>query len=137
MTTTYDIYTSNNNHEATGHGADYVCVGINPADAVAKFIGANGSSLEGVTEVTAFDDEMSASAYPLPSGEWELHVYIGESDTAITIPPVDYVSISEAAERLSLTRQRVHVLLKNGQLTGRMVGNACIVARASVLERMK
>lgn len=135
--TTYDIFTSTNDQEATAHGADYVWEGINPADAVAKFISANGSDIQGVTEITAFDDDMSASGYPLPSGEWELHLYINDTDTAITLPPADYVSISEAADMLSISRQRVHVLLKNGQLTGRMVGNAWIVARASVLERMK
>ena len=46
------------------------------------------------------------------------------------------VSITEAAELLGVSRQRVHVLLQNGQLEGRKVGNTWSVSRQSVENRM-
>lgn len=49
----------------------------------------------------------------------------------------DECSITEAAEMLGLSRQRVHILLQNGQLEGRKVGNAWIINRDSVEHRMK
>lgn len=46
-------------------------------------------------------------------------------------------SITEAAEMLGVSRQRVHVLLQNGQLEGRKVGNAWNISRESIERRMK
>ena len=46
------------------------------------------------------------------------------------------ISLTEASEMLKLSRQRVHVLLCNGQLDGFKVGNAWIIYRESVEKRM-
>lgn len=46
------------------------------------------------------------------------------------------ISLTEAAEMLGLSRQRVHVLLQNRQLDGFKVGNAWNVYRSSVEKRM-
>lgn len=46
------------------------------------------------------------------------------------------VSMTEAAELLDLSRQRVHVLLNNKQLDGFMVGNAWLVYRDSIESRL-
>lgn len=48
----------------------------------------------------------------------------------------DIISLTEAAEMLDLSRQRVHVLLQNGQLEGFKVGNTWNVYRSSVESRM-
>lgn len=48
----------------------------------------------------------------------------------------DIISLTEAAEMLDLSRQRVHVLLQNGQLEGFKVGNTWNVYKSSVEERM-
>ena len=46
------------------------------------------------------------------------------------------ISMTEAAELLGVSRQRVHVLLTNNQLEGFKVGNAWNVYRASVERRL-
>ena len=46
------------------------------------------------------------------------------------------ISLTEAAELLGVSRQRVHILLQNGQLDGFKVGNTWNVYRASVDKRM-
>ena len=46
------------------------------------------------------------------------------------------ISMTEAAELLGVSRQRVHVLLTNSQLEGFKVGNAWNVYRASVESRL-
>lgn len=140
--TAYDIYIATNNEEATAHGAEFTYDGMNPADALARFIadadamGAARGMHDGITEFTAMDDDLVASVYPLDDGAFELHIYAGETDTAITIPPTEYVSLTDAAEMLGVSRQRVHVMLQNGQLNGRLIGNAWIIARASVASRI-
>jgi hypothetical protein len=142
--TTYHIYTGYNNNESTAQGATFLYDGINPADALAKFIADESAITEArelrknetLTELTASDDDMVASVYPCDDGTWELHIYVDESDTAITIPPTEYVSITDAADMLGITRQRVHVMLQHGQLFGRKVGNAWMIARASVIARL-
>ena len=48
----------------------------------------------------------------------------------------EVMSLTEAADMLGLTRQRVHVLLQNGQLVGYKVGNTWNVYRKSVEQRM-
>ena len=45
-------------------------------------------------------------------------------------------SITEAAQMLGVSRQRVHVMLQAGQLDGRKVGNTWCVDRESVARRM-
>lgn len=47
------------------------------------------------------------------------------------------ISITQAAEMLGLTRQRVHALLLNRQLDGFKVGNSWVICKSSVEERMK
>lgn len=139
----YDIYIGTNNEEPTAHGAEYVFDGFNPADAITRFVSSEDAMRElrmhydNVTELSAFDDEMSASIFPLEDGSYELHIYVDETDTAITIPPTEFMSITDAADELDISRQRVHVLLKDGTLSGRMVGNAWIVCRESVENRMQ
>ena len=135
--TKYDIYIGTDGNEATSHGAEYVHYGLNPADAVSRFISESHDEIRNADEVCAFDGDMTATAFLAADGTWELHVSDGESDVAVTLPAVDYVSISEASELLGITRQRVHVMLQRGQLAGRMVGNAWIVSRASVMARGK
>ena len=131
---TYEIYTNENGQETTSHGADYVSRGFNPADAVSRFIGSE--NLSGITEVTAFDDEMTSTAYLCEDGNWELHFEIDDIDNVITLPCVDYVSVTEAAEMLEVTRQRVLAMVNNGKLNGLKVGNTWVVRRASVNKRM-
>lgn len=46
------------------------------------------------------------------------------------------ISLTEAAEMLGITRQRVHILLQNDQLDGFKVGNAWNVYRSSVENRI-
>ena len=48
----------------------------------------------------------------------------------------DIISLTEAAEMLGVSRQRVHVLLKNKQIEGFKVGNTWNVYRSSVERRM-
>lgn len=47
------------------------------------------------------------------------------------------LSVSEAAEMLGVTRQRVQVMLTKGKLDGVKVGNTWIVYRDSVNKRMQ
>lgn len=46
------------------------------------------------------------------------------------------ISMTEAAEMLDVSRQRVHVLLQNGQLEGFKVGNTWNVYKSSVKNRL-
>lgn len=46
------------------------------------------------------------------------------------------ICLTDAAEMLGVTRQRVHVLLQNGQLDGFKVGNSWNVYRESVENRI-
>lgn len=46
------------------------------------------------------------------------------------------ISLTEAAEMLGVSRQRVHILLQNGQLDGFKVGNSWNVYRESVENRI-
>lgn len=141
--TKYSIYIGTDGEEATSHGADYVYGGMNPADALAKFINDMDVMREvrndrpGLASIEAFDDDMSAAVYPLEDGAWELHVYTDDvSDIAITIPPTELVSLTDAADMLDVTRQAVHKLLQSGKLDGRKVGNTWSVCRASVERRI-
>lgn len=45
------------------------------------------------------------------------------------------ISLTEAAEMLGVSRQRVHVLLQNEQLDGFMVGNTWCIYHDSVEQR--
>lgn len=45
------------------------------------------------------------------------------------------ISLTEAAELLGVSRQRVHALLQNEQLDGFMVGNTWCIYRDSVEQR--
>ncbi len=47
------------------------------------------------------------------------------------------LSVTEAAEMLGVTRQRVQVMLTSGKLEGVKVGNTWIVYRDSVNRRMQ
>lgn len=49
----------------------------------------------------------------------------------------ELVSITQAAEILGLSRQRVHVMLQKGQLDGFKVGNVWNVYKDSVDRRAK
>lgn len=138
----YDIYIGTKNEEATAHGPEFVQDGMNPADALAKFVCDERAFAEirsqhpDFTDLYAFDDDMGASVYQLDDGAWELHVYVDDTDTAITMPPTDYMSATEASDALGVSRMRINQLVNSGQLNGRMVGNAWIVARGSVENRM-
>jgi excisionase family DNA binding protein len=48
----------------------------------------------------------------------------------------DIISLTEAAEILGISRQRVHVLLSNEQLEGFKVGNTWNVYKSSVENRL-
>lgn len=138
----YDIYVGTNGEEATSHGAEFVHEGYNPADALTGFVANSGAmqmlhrDTPDFDELAAFDGEMSAMLYPLEDGSWELHILTDEADTVVTIPPTEYVSASDAAEMLGVTRQRVNVLASKGKLNGEIVGNTWMIARASVETRM-
>ena len=138
----YDIYVGTNGEEATSHGAEFVFSGYNPADALTRFVsdaqamGELRHDRPDYEQLAAFDDEMSARLYPLEDGSWELHILTDEADTVVTIPPTEYVSASDAAEMLGVTRQRVNVLAAKGKLNGEIVGNTWMIARASVETRM-
>lgn len=136
----FDIYVGVNGEEATSHGAEFVHDGYNPADALTRFVaeamGMLRHDMPDYEQLAAFDDEMSARLYPLEDGSWELHILTDEADTAVTIPPTEYVSASDAAEMLGVTRQRVNVLAAKGKLNGEIVGNTWMIARASVESRM-
>ena len=56
---------------------------------------------------------------------------------AVLIESDDIISLTEAANMLGVSRQRVHILLQNGQLDGYKVGNTWNVYRASVERRME
>ena len=47
------------------------------------------------------------------------------------------LSITQAAKRLNVSRQRVHQLLKAGRLGGVRVGETWVVDEASVEDRIK
>lgn len=137
----FDIYVGTNGEEATSHGAEYVFCGYNAADALTRFV-ANEDAIDELRHdhldfdmLAAFDDETSASLFPLDDGCWELHVYADDADMAITIPPTEFVSITDAADILGISRQRVHVMLKGGQLHGRKVGTTWMVCLSSVAGR--
>ena len=149
----YDIYISyaDSDEAANAHGADSEQAGHNAADAVARFIASDdyayhvgsGERDHGhVREVAAVDEDWegaavtSASAFPCSDGTWELHLYDADgNDEAITLPPTEFLSITDAAEVLGVTRQRVHKLLTNGRLHGRKVGEVWTVCRYSVEAR--
>lgn len=89
--TVYDIYLGTGSEEPTSHGAEVLWEGMNPADALSKYMD-NEDAMnemlrmhEDVNEIAAFDDEMSAHAYKVENGAWELHVYVGDADVAITL----------------------------------------------------
>lgn len=138
---TFDVYIGINGEAATASGPEYVYDGLNPADTLTRFVSSEDAMRElrmhydNVTELSAFDDYMSASLFPLEDGSYELHIYVDETDTAITIPPTEFMSITDAADTLDLTRQRIHVMLKSGKLTGRMIGSTWVVCRESVIRR--
>jgi hypothetical protein len=143
--TAYDIYIGTNGEEATSHGPEYVYEGMNPADAITKMVADADlmheirSNLADIDVFEASDDDMVAALWCCDDGSYELHIQTGMldgADVTVTIPPTEYMSITDAADALGLTRQRVHALLQGGKLTGRMVGGAWIVTRASVVHRM-
>ena len=146
----YDIYIGYNNNEATARGAVFEYNGMNPADALAKFAADYSAMREAhemgdgkLTEITAFDDEMSASIYPLDNGTYELHLYIDSNDIAITLPATDalmenqneLISVVEAAEILGVHRNRVLQLVNAGQIDGYKVGKTWNIVRSSVEKR--
>lgn len=45
-----------------------------------------------------------------------------------------YLNVSEAAERLGLTRQRVHALVSNGKLPAQRIGRAWVLKEKDVDE---
>lgn len=153
---TFDIYTGYNDEEATGRGAEYVYDGMNPADVLARFVAnadlmheIRGATNGELTEITAFNDEMTASAYPLEDGTFELHLHIGTDDIAITLPATpnldvhgdsplttnDLVSVGEAADILGVHRNRVLQLINDGLLEARKVGQRWNISKASVESR--
>ena len=137
----YDIYAGYGNEEPGATMPVFEYEGMNPADALARFAADQDAmrearSMGDLTGLEASDDEMVASLHPMCDGSFELHVHVDGTDTAITVPPTEFMSITEAADALDLTRQRVHVLLQGGQLHGVKVGNAWVVYRASVMDRL-
>lgn len=87
----YDIYIGTENQEATAHGPEYVCYGVNPAHALCmltnnkKIMDEIRKEHADITELFAFDDDMSASIFMLDYGAYELHVYGYETETVMTI----------------------------------------------------
>ena len=139
----FDIYVSFDGEEATSHGAEYVFCGYNAADALTRFV-ADEDAIDELRhdhldfdELAAFDGELSASLFPLDDGSWELHIHHGFTDDVITIPPTEFVSVTDAADMLGITRQRVQTLVVNGKLNGHMVGSTWMITRASVEKRME
>ena len=152
----YDIYIGFRDEDdpATGHGPYFTQEGFNPADAVARFItGDDYAHLVKapekehgpVDEVTAYDEwalvgdeAITASAFLDGDGSWELHVYDsdGRDCLAITLPPTDYMSATDAASELGVNRQRVNQLVRSGKLAGKKVGSTWIIPAASVRARL-
>lgn len=66
--------------------------------------------------------------------ESEAREYFEGISREINEPAV--MSLTEAAEMLGVSRQRVHVLLTNGNLDGYKVGNTWNISRDSVNKRM-
>lgn len=140
----FNIYVGANGEEATSHGAEFGHRGLNVADALTRFVMDDGAMGElrhdhpDFGELAAFDDYSSASIFPIEDGSWELHYYDCDGgDLAITIPPTEFVSVTDAADMLGITRQRVQILVVNGKLNGRMVGSTWMITRASVEKRME
>lgn len=140
----FDIYVSFDGEEATSHGAEFGHRGFNAADALTRFVMDDGAMGElrhdhpDFGELAAFDVYSSATIFPIEDGSWELHLYDGDGgDIAITIPPTEFVSVTDAADMLGVTRQRVQMLVVNGKLNGRMVGSTWMITRASVEKRME
>jgi excisionase family DNA binding protein len=52
-------------------------------------------------------------------------------------PEITYISVSDAAQRLGVTRQRVHQLLNSGGLTGLRTGHVHLVRRRDVENRLE
>lgn len=50
------------------------------------------------------------------------------------LPAGDWLSVTEAAELLGLTRRRVHDFIKDGRLPHKPAGNSFLVLRADVMK---
>ena len=145
-----------NNEETTARGAEFVYAGMNPADALSRFVADSDVMREirnatkgELTGLTAFDDEMTASVYPLEDGTFELHLYVNDTDTAITLPATaniataaemgidlnEWISVPEAAEILGVHRNRVLQLVKDELLEAHKVGQRWNIKRSSVEDR--
>lgn len=87
----YDIYIGTENQVATAHGAEYVSYGVNPAHALCmltnnkKIMDEICKEHPDVTELFAFDADMSASIFIGKYGTYELHVYGYGTETVMTI----------------------------------------------------
>lgn len=135
----YDIYTSTDENEpADAHGATHEQDGLNPADAVSKFI-AGLDPKDSIREVCASNDDMIAAAYLCEDGTWELHISDGMTETAvITLPNTcHYMSAADAAEILDISRQRVYQLITSGRLHAKYVAGFCLLPSHEVIERAK
>lgn len=153
---TFDIYTGYNGEEATGHGAEFVFDGMNPADALAKFVAdydlmrsIRDAAKGELTSITAFDDDFVASVYPSEDGTFELHLYIDEADIEVTLPATprlataaemgldlnEWISVAEAAEILGVHRNRVLQLANDGSLDAHKVGQRWNISKVSVESR--
>ena len=152
----FDIYTGYNGEEATGRGAEYAYDGMNPADALAKFVADSDlmrsirDTAKGeITEIAAFNDDMNVSVYPLEDGTFELHLYLDDNDIAVTLPATpnidtandmglnldEWISVVEAAEILGVHRNRVLQLVNDGSLEAHKVGQRWNISKASVESR--
>lgn len=86
----YDIYIGTEIEEATAHGAEYVYDGMDPAHALCMLVNDKKIMNEivkehpDITELAAFDDDLCASIFMRDYGFYELHVYVGQTDTLLT-----------------------------------------------------
>jgi len=137
----FDIYAGNDEIEATACGPIWSYEGLNPADALMRFRQDERFAYEirslddKVTNITAYNGEMNAVLWFDSDGSMELHLYIGDSDIAITLPPMDYMSVSDAAWELDVNHYRVRQLIESGKLNARKVSGDYIVSCASVESR--
>ncbi|MBQ9002144.1 MAG: helix-turn-helix domain-containing protein [Eggerthellaceae bacterium] len=107
---------------------------------------ANGSNMDEITyKDTAALGEIIANLrncydnwdYAILSGDdGEIIATVYNDSNGADADGGDLVDVSEAAELLGVSRQRVHQLLQAGQLEGRKVGKTWYVYRHSVDNRL-
>lgn len=81
---TVEFYDFNRNERTmTGPSWERTQHALSPLDAVIK---AAGLVEPEVTEISCSDEDVIASAYAIGPCEFEFHLYVGDTDTAFTLP---------------------------------------------------